>query len=504
MIFLPLVYPELFDRFNVTPPRGVLFYGPPGTGKTLVARCLAASASRSGRKVSFFMRKGADVLSKWVGEAERQLRLLFEEAARRQPSIIFFDEIDGLAPVRSSKQEQIHNSIVSTLLALMDGLDSRGQVIIIGATNRIDALDAALRRPGRFDRELAFPLPNKAAREAILDIHTRKWAAPPLPDLREELAHACVGFCGADLKAVCTEACLRAVRRQYPQIYDSEDKLLLDPEQVRVTRADFMAAATGITPAAHRSAIAHSRPLAELVVPVLKEKLAGALREVMACFPAAASCLALAGQDAAGFSASPAVADGLSPDDGLLDGLQSWTRAVTQQPRVLLCGEEGAGQGHLGPALLHALEGLPVHAIGLTSLLSDASARSPEEAVVHALLEARRAAPSILYLPHLQLWWETAPASLQATLWEVLADIPGSVPLLFVATADVKPEELPPAAVNLFQTGLSCILEVGPPNAEERAAFFSGIAEALSSPPAPRPPGPPVLPLPRCRGHPNR
>jgi len=149
---------------------------PPGTGKTLTARALANSLSggktHGGHKVSFFMRKGADCLSKWVGEGERQLRLLFEQAKKFQPSIIFFDEIDGLAPVRSVKQDQIHASIVSTLLALMDGLDSRGQVIIIGATNRPDAIDPALRRPGRFDRELMFSLPDAPARTAILNIHT--------------------------------------------------------------------------------------------------------------------------------------------------------------------------------------------------------------------------------------------------------------------------------------------------------------------------------------------
>ncbi|MBA0837929.1 hypothetical protein Goarm_010039, partial [Gossypium armourianum] len=159
MVFFPLLYPDFFASYHITPPRGVLLCGPPGTGKTLIARALACAASKAGQKVSFYMRKGADVLSKWVGEAERQLKLLFEEAQRNQPSIIFFDEIDGLAPVRSSKQEQIHNSIVSTLLALMDGLDSRGQVVLIGATNRIDAIDGALRRPGRFDREFNFPLP---------------------------------------------------------------------------------------------------------------------------------------------------------------------------------------------------------------------------------------------------------------------------------------------------------------------------------------------------------
>jgi len=154
-----------------------------------------------------------------VGEAERQLRMLFEEAQRCQPSIIFFDEIDGLAPVRSSKQEQIHNSIVSTLLALMDGLDSRGQVVVIGATNRIDAIDGALRRPGRFDRELILNHPTFEARVEILDIHTRKWQKPPSEELRRELAASCVGYCGADLKALCTEAAIRAFRRKYPQVY---------------------------------------------------------------------------------------------------------------------------------------------------------------------------------------------------------------------------------------------------------------------------------------------
>lgn len=160
------------------------------------------------------MRKGADCLSKWVGEAERQLRLLFEQAKRMQPSIIFFDEIDGLAPVRSQKQDQIHASIVSTMLALMDGLDDRGQVIIIGATNRVDAIDPALRRPGRFDRELAFPLPDVVARRAILDIHTKSWRPAMSDSFKSELAEATAGYCGADVKALCAEAALRCVLRE--------------------------------------------------------------------------------------------------------------------------------------------------------------------------------------------------------------------------------------------------------------------------------------------------
>lgn len=148
----------------------ILFFNV-GTGKTLLARALANECSFGSRKVSFFMRKGADLLSKWVGESEKQLRLLFEQAAQMKPSIIFFDELDGLAPVRSSRQDQIHASIVSTLLALMDGLDNRGEVIVIGATNRIDAIDPALRRPGRFDRELYFPLPARKVSRKMLSYH---------------------------------------------------------------------------------------------------------------------------------------------------------------------------------------------------------------------------------------------------------------------------------------------------------------------------------------------
>lgn len=491
MIFLPLVYPELFDRFKISPPRGVLFYGPPGTGKTLVARALAAHASRAGKKVSFFMRKGADVLSKWVGEAERQLRLLFEEAQKNAPSIIFFDEIDGLAPVRSSKQDQIHNSIVSTLLALMDGLDSRGQVVIIGATNRVDALDGALRRPGRFDRELIFPLPNESARADILRIHTSKWATPPSAELIMELASYAVGYCGADLKGLCTEASLAALRRRYPQIYESEQKLLVNPEEVAINRSDFLTALTTITPASHRSAASYARPLPAVLAPLLLGQLNALLAQVQRNFPAAAACVRN------GFGLK-------NPAASLLPGSGQHNGSVLR-PRILIYGQEGSGQNHLGPALLYALEGLPVHGIGLPSLLSDAGARSAEEALVHAMIEARRCAPAIVYLPHLQLWWETAPASLRATLWTLLADLPSDLPLLLLATADCSVENLDmAAAAALFGAkAAEGYFEIRSPNKEERLAFFKPISEALALPQPPeleptsverRPPTLPVAP----------
>ena len=170
LALLPLTYPETFARLGVGEGRGVLLHGPPGTGKTAAVRALVGAAARGPHPVSFFSRKGADALGKYMGEAERSLRVLFQEASRRAPSIVFFDEIDGLAPARKARngeQDAIHGSVVATLLALMDGLESRGRVVVIAATNRPDAVDPALRRPGRFDREVRFSLPGPAARLAI-------------------------------------------------------------------------------------------------------------------------------------------------------------------------------------------------------------------------------------------------------------------------------------------------------------------------------------------------
>ncbi|KNA24905.1 hypothetical protein SOVF_010900 [Spinacia oleracea] len=213
VVILPLLYPEFFKNMGITPPRGVLLHGYPGTGKTLVVRSLIGSCARGDKRIAYFARKGADCLGKYVGDAERQLRLLFQVAEKSQPSIIFFDEIDGLAPVRTRQQDQTHSSVVSTLLALMDGLKSRGSVVVIGATNRPDAVDPALRRPGRFDREVYFPLPSMKDRADILALHTRKWPKPVSGTLLEWLAARTVGFAGADLQALCAQSAVMALKR---------------------------------------------------------------------------------------------------------------------------------------------------------------------------------------------------------------------------------------------------------------------------------------------------
>ncbi|RDX60247.1 hypothetical protein CR513_61625, partial [Mucuna pruriens] len=216
VVILPLLYPELFDNLGLTPPRGVLLHGHPGTGKTLVVRALIGACARGDKRIAYFARKGADCLGKYVGDAERQLRLLFQVAEKCQPSIIFFDEIDGLAPRRTRQQDQTHSSVVSTLLALMDGLKSRGSVVVIGATNRPDAVDPALRRPGRFDREIYFPLPSIEDRASILSLHTQKWPKPITGYLLEWIARKTPGFAGADLQALCTQAAINALKRNFP------------------------------------------------------------------------------------------------------------------------------------------------------------------------------------------------------------------------------------------------------------------------------------------------
>jgi SpoVK/Ycf46/Vps4 family AAA+-type ATPase len=364
MVQMPLLYPELFLKFHVTPPRGVLFHGPPGTGKTLLARALAASVGSGGRKITFYMRKGADALSKWVGEAERQLRLLFEEARKTQPSIIFFDEIDGLAPVRSSKQEQIHASIVSTLLALMDGMDGRGQVIVIGATNRPDNIDPALRRPGRFDREFYFPLPDLEGRKSILNIHTKDWGIDD--SFKTSLAHITKGYGGADLRALCTEAALNAIQRTYPQIYSSNDKLKVDADKIKITAKDFMLSVKKMIPSSERSTSSGAAPLPKVVEPLLQDQLKKIETILDGLIPIKKKTTAL----------QEAMYEQYDDDDqgfGRETLQQEFEKSRVFRPRLLIGGEPGMGQAYLGGAILNYFEGLHVQSFDLPTIFSDSA-----------------------------------------------------------------------------------------------------------------------------------
>ncbi|KAJ8305474.1 LOW QUALITY PROTEIN: hypothetical protein KUTeg_016019 [Tegillarca granosa] len=476
MIVFPLMYPEIFEKFKIAPPRGVLFYGPPGTGKTLVARALANECSAEEKRVAFFMRKGADCLSKWVGESERQLRLLFDQAYQMRPSIIFFDEIDGLAPVRSSRQDQIHSSIVSTLLALMDGLDSRGEVVVIGATNRLDSIDPALRRPGRFDREFLFPLPSQEARRQILHIHTKSWNPKLSDEFVKEVAEKSVGYCGADLKALCTEAALLALRRRYPQIYTSSEKLQIDVSAINISAKDFFYAIQSIVPASQRAVTSPARALSAQIEPLFRAIFKTTLQLLQGIFPTVLtqlSCL-----DAPD---SPSQ----QPSSFLSFSSYSCRRPCTHKPRLLLAGTEGQGQSsYLAPAILHHMEQLPVHVLDLPALFA-VSAKTPEESCAQIFREARRTAPSIVYMPHINQWWDVLGETLKATLLMLIQDVDPTTPLLLMATAEKPHSELDFQLQLLFDSFSGEVVHMKNPDETERREFFSDLILNQASKPPP-------------------
>lgn len=247
IIELPLKYPELFERLGIDPPKGVLLYGPPGCGKTLLARAVAHET-----EANFFSINGPEIIHKFYGESEAHLRKLFDEASRRAPSILFLDEIDAIAPRRERVVGDVEKRVVAQLLALMDGLSQRQHVIVLAATNLPNALDPALRRPGRFDREISIPIPDQHGRQEILEIHSR--GMPLAEDV--ELTHVAAithGFVGADLEALCREAGMIALRRLLPQVdfsqpYVPDNTLSL----LKVGMGDFQEALREVEPSAVR------------------------------------------------------------------------------------------------------------------------------------------------------------------------------------------------------------------------------------------------------------
>ncbi len=247
MVELPLRHPSLFKRLGIDPPKGVLLRGPPGCGKTLLARAVANES-----EAYFISINGPEIMSKFYGESEKKLRKLFIEAEEKSPAIIFIDEIDAIAPKRETVTGEVERRVVAQLLALMDGLHGRGKVIVIGATNRPNSLDPALRRPGRFDREIEIKVPNEKGRREVFQIHTRNMPLVKNISLKEfsQITH---GFVGADISAVCREAAMSALRRYLPKI-DLESEII-DPElleQIEVTKEDFEEALKEILPSAIR------------------------------------------------------------------------------------------------------------------------------------------------------------------------------------------------------------------------------------------------------------
>ncbi|WMW21349.1 CDC48 family AAA ATPase [Methanolobus mangrovi] len=249
MIELPLKHPELFNKLGIDPPKGVLLYGPPGTGKTMIARAVASETD-----ANFISVSGPEIVSKYYGESEQKLREIFEEAQRNAPTIIFIDEVDSIAPKRDEVVGEMERRIVAQLLSLMDGLASRGKVIVIAATNRPNSIDEALRRGGRFDREIEVGIPDSDGRLQVLYVHTRGMPLEKGLELKE-IAAVTHGFVGADLSSLCKEAAMHALRRLLPElkIDDVEDEIPSEfMEKLEVSRKDFDEALKNIEPSAMR------------------------------------------------------------------------------------------------------------------------------------------------------------------------------------------------------------------------------------------------------------
>ncbi|KAJ6733884.1 hypothetical protein OIU74_005638 [Salix koriyanagi] len=298
---------------------------------------------------------------------------------------------------------------------------------------------------------------DETARVEILDIHTRKWKHPPSKELKSELAANCVGYCGADLKALCTEAAIHAFREKYPQVYTSDDKFVIDVDSVKVEKYNFVEAMSTITPAAHRGAAVHSRPLSLVVAPCLRSHL----QKAMSCLSDIFSPLTVS-------------------SEFIKLSMLSYESAIplVYRPRLLLCGCEGSGLDHLGPAVLHELEKFPVHSLGLPSLLSDPSAKTPEEALVHIFGEARRATPSILYISHFDLWWDNAHEQLRAVLLTLLEELPSDLPILLLGSSSSPLAEIDGAS-SVFPD--HSVYQVGKPSTGDRSLFFDCLIEAALS-----------------------
>ena len=237
MVELPMKHPQIFRKLGIEPPQGVLLHGPPGTGKTLLAKAVANETS-----ASFFSIAGPEIISKYYGESEQQLREIFEDASEESPAIIFIDELDSIAPKREAVTGEVERRVVAQLLTMMDGLESRGQVIVIAATNRVDSVDPALRRPGRFDREIEIAVPDETGRKEILQIHTR---GMPLSDDVNlgGLADDTHGFVGADIESLTKEAAMKALRRYLPEIdLDEKDIPPSLIDRMIIKRDDFRGA----------------------------------------------------------------------------------------------------------------------------------------------------------------------------------------------------------------------------------------------------------------------
>jgi transitional endoplasmic reticulum ATPase len=393
---LPLTEPELFRRLDVDPPKGVLLYGPPGTGKTLIAKAVANEVD-----ATFISVKGPEIVSKYKGESEERLREIFDQAAENAPAIVFFDELDAIAGERDEDAD-MENRVVAQLLTLMDGLEARGDVVVVGATNRVDAIDPALRRGGRFDREVEIGAPDEGGRREVLDVHTRGMPLADDVDL-DRLAARTHGFVGADLAALAQEAAMNALR-------DRENR-----EELRVTRADFEAAMAAVEPSAMREYVAETPTVTFADVGGLDEAKR-TLREAV---------------------------------EWPLQYGPLFEAAATEPPSgVLLYGPPGTGKTLLARALAGESEVNFIHVAGPELL--DRYVGESEKAVREVFDRARQAAPAIVFFDEIDAIAGRRGEAHEATervVSQLLAELDGLAenPNVVVLAATNRMESLDPA-----------------------------------------------------------
>lgn len=434
LIELPLKYPELFKRLGIDPPKGILLYGPPGSGKTLLAKAVANESA-----AYFISVNGPEIMNKYYGESEARLREIFEEARQHAPSIIFIDEIDAIAPRREEVHGEVEKRVVAQLLALMDGLEPRENIIVIGATNVPNMLDPALRRPGRFDREIEFPVPDKNGRLEILQIHTRNMPLSQDVNL-DYLAEVTHGFVGADLAALTREAAMSAIRRYLPDL----DSKKLSPqliEKIEVKMEDFLKALKEITPSALREVYFEK--------PNVKLSDIGGLEEVKRELY---DSLILPVKDSRIYNEF-----GIEPVRG-----------------ILLIGPPGVGKTMIAKAIANE-SGLNFIAVNGPSIYSKWVGES-ERAIREIFRKAKTASPSIIFFDEIE-----AIASMKGSygsevynlvLSQFLTELDGfdSKDFVFVLGATNRPDLLDPA---VLRTGrFDKIILILPPNEAERQEIF--------------------------------
>ncbi|VVB93166.1 VCP-like ATPase [uncultured archaeon] len=440
MIELPLRHPELFEKLGIEPPKGVLLHGPPGTGKTMIAKAVANETD-----ANFVSISGPEIMSKYYGESEKHIREIFDDAEKNAPTVIFIDEIDSIAPKREEVTGEVERRVVAQLLSLMDGLKKRGQVIVIAATNRPNAIDAALRRGGRFDREIEIGIPDRIGRLEILQVHTR--GMPLAEDMAEEtglreIADMTHGFVGADISSLCKEAAMHAIRLILPKINIEEEIPPEIMEKIVVTRNDFQNALQTIEPSALREVFVE--------VPAVRWTEVGGLE--------------MAKQEL------------IEAVEWPLKYPEAFEAIHTQPPKgVMLFGPPGTGKTMLAKAVATESQANFISIKG-PELLSKYVGES-EKAVRETFRKARQAAPTIIFFDEIDSIVPPRGASFDTGVTErvvsqILTELDGLEELknVVVIAATNRPDMVDPA---LLRPGrFDRFIYIQPPDLKEREAIL--------------------------------